>query len=66
MARASFKLKPIERQSVCQSVYIQKLNKTIEFSIGVKEDGDALLDYYEVVAYYLKPVDRAASKYNSS
>jgi hypothetical protein len=57
MAHQVFKLKPLQRQAVCDPVYIKKLDKTIEFSIGIPEDKDVILDYYATVGYPLRPLD---------
>lgn len=61
MAQQVFKLLPLQRRTACDSFYIPRLDKTIEFSIGVPEDRDVILDYYTAVAYPLKPVDHALS-----
>jgi hypothetical protein len=59
MTQKVFKLKPLQRRAVCDPIYIKKLDKTVEFSLGVPEDKDVLLDYYEAVVYPLKPLDVA-------
>lgn len=61
MIQQTFKLSSVPRHIACDPIYVPKLNKTIEFVIGLPEDRDVILDYYKVVAQPLKPVDKASS-----
>jgi hypothetical protein len=59
-----FQLKPLKRKRVCPSYLIEALGLEVNFFIGLPEDAEVILDFHEQIAYELKPVDKASSRFN--
>jgi hypothetical protein len=63
MPTPSFKLKPLNRKSVCPPYQIKGSDVKIRFFIALPEDYDIILDFHVQVAYELKPVGLGASMF---